>query len=173
MLGEEELPGYFGPHPGPFCSGQGSSRRQAGRRLDRSDAFGDLDAEWADVPINDLERRPEPGRVLVVGFGEVRPLELLLTQLGQRVQAAAEQCSHLLGSHRVAGVHAIDPVQPGTNPRPRGFPPLVVVGRQSCVPFLGRIQGFGTHTIANEMPAPGDARVPSTAWTRLPSASLA
>jgi hypothetical protein len=118
MLGEEELPGHVGPHPGTDCSGQGSARRQAGRRLDRPDAFGDLEAERADLTINDPERRPEAGRVLVVALGEIRPSQLLLPELGQRVQTAAEQCTHLLRRHRVAGGQAVDPVQAGTDPHP-------------------------------------------------------
>jgi len=56
------------------------------------------------------------------------------------VQAAAEQRSHLLGRHRVTGDQTIDPVQAGTDPRPRRLTPSGVVRRQTGVPFLGRIQ---------------------------------
>ena len=115
-----------GRTPGPPRSAPAPGLKRAGQRppADRPpsgspDAFGDLEAERADVTINDLERRPEPGRVLVVALGEVRPLELLLPQLGKRVQTAAEQCSHLLGDNWVADGQAIDPAQAGTNPHPR------------------------------------------------------
>jgi hypothetical protein len=74
--------GHRGPHSGPIGRRQGSAGGQASCRLDRRDAFGDLEPERADVTIDDLERRPEPGRVLVVAFGEVRALELLLAELG-------------------------------------------------------------------------------------------
>ena len=141
MRSEEELPGHLGPHPRPISGRQRSAGRQAARRLDRPDAFGDLEAERADVAVNDLERRPEPGRILVVAFGEVRPLELPLSELGKRVQAAAEQCSHLLGGHRVAGGQAVDPVHAGTDPQPRRLAPFGVVGGQPGMTFLGRIQG--------------------------------
>jgi hypothetical protein len=46
----------------------------------------------------------EPGHVLIVAFGEAWPFKLVLAELGQRVQTATEQRSHLLGGHRVAGV---------------------------------------------------------------------
>ena len=118
MLGEEELPGHLGPHPRPISSRQRSAGRKAGRRIDRREASGHLEPERADVTINDLERRPEPGHVLVVALGEVGSFQLLLAELGQRMQAAAEQRSHLLGGHRVAGGQAVDPVQAGTDPHP-------------------------------------------------------
>jgi uncharacterized protein with NAD-binding domain and iron-sulfur cluster len=70
-------------------------------------------------------------RLLKVLSGEVRPLELLLPQLGQRMQTAAEQRSHLLSSNRVAGGQAIDPVQAGTDPHPRRLTAFGVVGRRS------------------------------------------
>jgi hypothetical protein len=50
-------------------------------------------------------------------MGRVRPLELLLTELGKWVQAAAEQRSHLLRDHRITGGQAIDPIQAETDPR--------------------------------------------------------
>ena len=84
--------------------------------------------------------------------GEVRSFQLLLPELGQRVQTAAEQRSHLLGGHRVAGGQAVDPVQAGTDPHPRRLTPFGVVGRQPGVTFLGRIQaprpaGSDSHTL--------------------------
>ena len=151
MLGEEELPGHLGPHPRPISSRQRSAGRQAGRRVDRRDASGHLEPERADVAIDDLERRPQPGRILEVALGEVGSFQLLLSELGQRVQTAAEQRSHLLRGHRVAGGQAVDPVQAGTDPHPRRLTPFGVVGRQPGMTFLGRIQaprpaGSGSHT---------------------------
>ena len=70
------------------------------------------------MAVNDLERRPEAGRLLVVAWGEVGSFQLLLAQFGQRVQAAAEQRSHLLSGHPVAGGQAVDPVQARTDPPP-------------------------------------------------------
>ena len=140
MLGEEELAGHLGPHPRPLSSGQGSAGRKAGRRIDRREASGHLEAERADLTVNDLERRPEPGRILVVALGEVWSCQLLLAELGQRVQATAEQRSHLLGGHRVASGQAVDPVHAGTDPHPWPLTPFGVVRRQPDVTFLGRIQ---------------------------------
>jgi hypothetical protein len=56
------------------------------------------------------------------------------------MQTAAEQRSHLLGSHRVAGGQAVDPVQAGTDPHARRLTPFGVVRRQPDMTFLGRIQ---------------------------------
>jgi hypothetical protein len=56
------------------------------------------------------------------------------------MQTAAEQRSHLLGGHGVAGGQAIDPVQAGTDPQSRCLTPFCVVRRQPGVTFLGRIQ---------------------------------
>jgi hypothetical protein len=118
MLGQEELAGYLGPHPCPIGSRQRRAHGQAGCRVDRRDAFGHLEPERADVPFEDLERRAQLGRFLEVADSECWPFKLLLAELGQRVQTAAEQCSHLLGGHRVAGGQAVDPVQAGTDPHP-------------------------------------------------------
>jgi hypothetical protein len=125
MLRGEELAGHLGPHPGPVCSGQGSAGGNAGRGVDRSEPSCHFAAEWADVTVNDLERRPEPGRVLVVALGEVGSCQLLLAELGQRVQAAAEQGSHLFGGHRVAAVRASIPAKPEPIHTP-GFSPRSV-----------------------------------------------
>ena len=141
MLGQEELAGHLGPHPRPVCSRQGSARGQAGRRIDRPDASGHFEPERADDTINDLERHPQPGHLLEVAWGEVRPFQLLLAQLGQRMQTAAEQRSHLLGGHRVAGGQAVDPVQAGADPHSWRLTAFGVVGRQPGVTFLGRVQG--------------------------------
>jgi hypothetical protein len=75
-----------------------------------------------------------------VAWSEVRSFQLLLAELGQRMQTAAEQCSHLLGGHRVAGGQAVDPVQAGTDPHPGRLTTFGVVRRQSGVPFLGCVQ---------------------------------
>ena len=68
--------------------------------MDRHEASCHFEAERPDVAINDLEGRSQPGRVLIVAFDAVGSFQLLLSQFGQRVQAAAEQCSHLLGGLR-------------------------------------------------------------------------
>jgi hypothetical protein len=72
--------------PGPGLWRQGNAGGHAGRRLDRSDTFGDLEPERADDTIDDLERRPKPGRVLKVALAEIRPFQLLLAELGQQMQ---------------------------------------------------------------------------------------
>ena len=123
MLGGEEFPGHLGPHPRPVGSGQRRVRRHTGRRLDRPEAFADLEAERADVTINDLERRPQPGRVPVIAWCEVRPLELLLAELGKWVQTAAEHariCSAVTGSPTVRpSIPSMpEPIHtPGVSPR--------------------------------------------------------
>ena len=49
---------------------------------------------------------------------EVRSFQLLLAELGQRMQIAAEQSSLVLGGHRIAGGEAVDSVQAGADPHP-------------------------------------------------------
>ena len=56
------------------------------------------------------------------------------------MQTAAEQRSHLLGGHRVAGGQAVDPVQAGTDPHPWRLTPFGVIRRQPGMTFLGRVQ---------------------------------
>jgi hypothetical protein len=140
MLGPEKVAGHLGPHPRPICSRQRSAGGKAGRRIDHRDAPCHFEPERADLAVNDLERHSEPGRVLVVALGEVGSFQLLLPPLGQRVQTAAEQRSHLLGGHRVAGDQAIDPVQAGTDPHPWRLTPFGVIRRQPGMTFLGRGQ---------------------------------
>jgi hypothetical protein len=140
MLGQEELPGHLGPHPCPICSRQRRVRRQAGCRVDRRDAPGDLEPERADIAVNDLERSSKTDNILEVACREVRSFQLLLAELGQRVQTAAEQRSHLLGSHRVADGQAVDCVQAGADPHPGRLAAFGVVRRQPGVTFFGRIQ---------------------------------
>jgi hypothetical protein len=140
MLGREKLPGHIGPHPGPISSQQRSAGRKAGRHLDRRVTSRDFEPERADVPINDPEGRSEFGGVLEVAWSELRPFQLLLSELGQRMQAAAEQRSHLLRGHRVAGGQAVDPVHAGPDPDAWRLTAFGVIRRQPDVTFLGRIQ---------------------------------
>ena len=58
MRREEELPGYLGPHPRPISSRQRCVARQAGRAVDRGDAPGHLEAELADITIDDPNGAP-------------------------------------------------------------------------------------------------------------------
>ena len=141
MLGEEKLAGHLGPHPRPISSRQRSASGQPGRRLDRRETSCHFEPERADDTIDDLERPPETGRILQVSCSEVRSFQLLLPELGQRVQTAAEQRSHLLRSHRVPDAQAVDPIHAGADPHPRRFAAFGVVRRQPGMTFLGRIQG--------------------------------
>jgi hypothetical protein len=102
MLGQEELAGHLGPHSGPICGRQRRVGGKAGRAVDRGNASGHLEPERADITIDNPERNPQTGYLLEVACGEIRSLQLLLPELGQRVQTAAEQRLHLLGGHRVA-----------------------------------------------------------------------
>jgi hypothetical protein len=119
MLSDEEIPGHLSPHPGPVSR----SNRGVGRRFDggveRRKALGHLNPKRDQIVVDDLERHPQPRHILKVLQGEVRSFQLLLPQLGQRMQTAAEQRSHLLRSHRVADGQAVDPVHPGADPHPR------------------------------------------------------
>ena len=140
MLGEEELAGHFGPHLRPLGSEHGSAGRPAGRRIDSGEASCHFEAERADITVNDHERRPKSGPVLVVARIEVGSGQLLLTQLDQGVQATAEQCSHLLSGHRITRIEAVDPVQAGTGPHSGRLAPFGVVDRQPGATSLRRIQ---------------------------------
>jgi hypothetical protein len=51
--------GGRGPHARPIGSKQRCAHGQAGRAVDRANAFGDLEPEQADVAINDPERDPQ------------------------------------------------------------------------------------------------------------------
>jgi hypothetical protein len=103
-------------------------------------APGHLEPERADITIDDLERRAQTGHFLKVTDSECWPFKLLLAELGQRMQTAAEQRPHLLRGHRVADGQAVHPVQAGTQPNPRRLTPFGVVRRQPDMTFLGRIQ---------------------------------
>jgi hypothetical protein len=122
VLGPEKLAGHLGPHSGPIRGRQRRVGRQAGRAVDHGNAPGDLEPERADVAVDKPERSSKTGRILEVPQGEVRSFQLLLSERGQWMQTGAEQCSHLLGGHRVAGREAVDPVQAGTDPPPGTSP---------------------------------------------------
>jgi len=66
MRRKEELPGHLGPHPRPISCRQRRAGRKASRRPDRREASCHLEPEWADLAVNDLERRPQSGRILIV-----------------------------------------------------------------------------------------------------------
>jgi hypothetical protein len=51
-------------------------------------------------------------------LGEVGSFQLLLAELGQRMQTATKQRSHLLNGHRVASGQAVDPLHPRADPQP-------------------------------------------------------
>ena len=140
MLSEEELPGHLSPHPRPVSRRDRGVSWPSDCSVERRDALGHLEPKRAQIVVDDLERRPQPRHVLKVLSGEVGSFQLLLPQLGQRVQTAAEQRSHLLRGHRVAGGQAVDPVHPGADPHPRGLTPFGVVRRQPGMTFLGCIQ---------------------------------
>jgi hypothetical protein len=42
--------------------------------------------------VGTAELHPKSGRILIVAKGEVRPFQLLLAELGQRMQSAREWC---------------------------------------------------------------------------------
>jgi hypothetical protein len=152
MLGEEKLTGHLGPHPRPMVGRLRRAGGEAGRRIDRPDAFGHLEPERPDDTIDNPERSSKPGRILEVTWGEVRSFQLLMPELGQRMQAAAEQCPHLLRGHRVAGGQALDPVQAGADPPAWCLTPFGVVRRQAGLAFLGRVQGCD---LAGQVVIPG------------------
>jgi hypothetical protein len=119
MLGPEELPCYLSPHPCPVSRGDRAVGRPADGAVERRDALGHLEPERAQPIVDDLERHPQPRHILKVPQGEVGSFQLLLPQLSEWVQTAAEQGSHLLRGHRVASAQAVDPVHPGPDPHPR------------------------------------------------------
>ena len=85
MLGGEELTGHVGAQTRPFPRMALASRREA-RRLLEGDPPGYFQREWAHVVVEDFERGTEQGHVLIVAFGEAWPFQLLLAELGQRMQ---------------------------------------------------------------------------------------
>jgi hypothetical protein len=140
MGGEEEFTSHLSPHPGPVSRRDRGVGRPFDGGVERRDASGHLKPKRAKIVVDDLERRPQPRNVLKVLNGEVGSLQLLQPQLGQRVQTAAEQGSHLLCGHRVASGKSVDPVHPRPDPHPRGLTPFGVIGRQPGVTFLSGIQ---------------------------------
>jgi hypothetical protein len=81
MLSQEELPGHLSPHPRSVGRrGRGVGRRSDGG-VERRDALGHLEAEREEIVVDDLERRPQPRRILKVPQGEVGSFQLLLPQL--------------------------------------------------------------------------------------------
>ena len=147
-----KLPGHRGPNPRPICSRQRRVGRKASCHLGSPDAFRHLEPERADDTIEDLERHTELAHLPEVTSGEIRSFQRLLAQLGQRMQTAAEQRSHLLCSHRVADGQAVDPVQAGADPDAWRLTAFGVLGRQPGMTFLGRIQG--SH-LAGQVVIPG------------------
>jgi hypothetical protein len=141
MRGQEEFAGNLGPHPRPIGGRQRRAHGQAGRRIDHPDAFGHLQPERADITIDNPERNPQTGYLLEVAYGEVRSFQLLLSELGQRMQTAAKQGPHLLRGDRVARPQAVDAVHAGSDPHPWRLTAFGVVGREAGMTFLGRVQG--------------------------------
>ena len=119
MLSAEELPCHLSPHPGPVSRRDRGVGRPSDGGVERRDALGHLNSKRAQIVVDDLERRPQPRHVLKVLSGEVGSFQLLLPQLGQRMQTAAKQGSHLLRGHRVASGKSVDPVHAGPDPHPR------------------------------------------------------
>jgi hypothetical protein len=119
MLGEEELPCHLSPHPRPVSRRDRGVGRPSDGGVERRDPLGHLEPKREKIVVDDPERRPQPRHILKILIGEVGSFQLLLPQLGQRVQTAAEQRSHLLGRHRVASGKSVDPVHPRADPHPR------------------------------------------------------
>jgi hypothetical protein len=90
MLGEEEFPGHLSPHPGPISRRDGGVGRPSDGGIERRDALGHLDPERYQIVVDNPERHPQPRRIVKVPQCEVGSFQLLLPQLSQWVQAAAE-----------------------------------------------------------------------------------
>ena len=138
-LGPEELPTHLRPDPRPLVGGHGGPAGCALQQVQGGEPFGDLDPQRRHVRGEDLERRPQPGHLAVVGFAETRPVQGVHALLGQRVQAGAEQVLHLLCGDLVAGVQALDASHAGAQPHPGRLAALGVVGRQPDVALLGGV----------------------------------
>jgi hypothetical protein len=122
MLGAEELPCHLSSHPRPVSCRDGGVGRQSDGRVERRDASGHLDPKREQIVVDEPEWRSQPRHALKILIGEGRSFQLLLPQLRQRMQAAAEQGSHLLRGHLVPGGKPVNPVQAGADPHP-GFSP--------------------------------------------------
>jgi hypothetical protein len=119
MLSPEKLPGHLSPHPRPVSRRNRGVGRPSDCRVERRDAVGHLDPKRAQIVVDHLERRPQPRHILKILSGEVGSFKLLLPQLSQRMQTAAEQGSHLPRRHRVPSGKSLDPVHAGSDPDPR------------------------------------------------------
>ena len=67
-------------------------------------------------------------------------MQLLLPLRGEGMEADAEQCPHLLRSHRIASLETVDPGQSGADPHTGALTALGVVAGERDMAFLGRIQ---------------------------------
>lgn len=72
---------------------------------------------------------------MIVTFGEAWPFQLLLAELGPRVQTSAEQRPHLLRCHPIPCGKTVDPSHPGANPPPGGLPCSVKYDANPVWPF--------------------------------------
>jgi len=115
VLGLEELFRHLCPDP---CPGGGGDLG-VGWCADQGVQFGyplrHLDPERRRL-IDDPERSAEPHRLLDGVQREVGALELLRAGVGEWVQAASEQGTHLLRGHRIASVYAVYAVRAGAEP---------------------------------------------------------
>src|SRR5512132_3694465 len=102
MLSDKELPGYLRANSRPVSRRDRGVGRPSDGGVERRDALGHLDPKRAQIVVYAPERRPQPRRILKLPQGEVGSFQLLLPQLGEWVQTAAEQGAHLLRGHRVA-----------------------------------------------------------------------
>jgi hypothetical protein len=67
-------------------------------------------------------------------------LQLLLPLRGERMEADAEQCPHLLRSHRIANLQTVDPSQSRPDPHTGVLTALGVVAGERDMALLGRIE---------------------------------
>jgi hypothetical protein len=141
VLGGEELPRHLGADPGPIRHRYRPVTGHPGRLVQRGDPLRHLNPERRHIRLADLERRPQPSHRLVIPHGQIRPLQLPLPLLSQRVQPSPEQRPHLLGGHHITEAEAVDPGNPRAHPDPGSFPAFGVVGRQSEMALLGGVQG--------------------------------
>ena len=66
-------------------------------------------------------------------------MQLLLPLRGERMEADAEQCPHLLRSHRIANLQTVDPSQSRPDPHTGVLTALGVVAGERDMALLGRI----------------------------------
>jgi hypothetical protein len=140
MLSDKELPGHLRPDPGPVRRPDRGVDRLSDRGIESNDPLGHLDPERRRI-VHDLERCPQPHDVLEVLSNEVEAFPLLEPQLGQRMQPAPEQGSHLLRRHRIADIQTVDSVHAGADPHPGRLAPFGVVRGEPGAPLVGRVQG--------------------------------